>query len=586
MAKYNYTILDVDSLKSDNILTTGGKEITEGVLYNKLHSANVIYIYRETTGKTKKVYIGQTKHFLDRNKQHYSGNEEKFNQANFSEVMIVFSEYFNGSALDDVEQQLITYFIADSSQVNFDSKEIINLTGGNSVNEYRERELVASRVILPLWEQVLYPDWVNTKTIDALRSQELVKYSPIKKLTEEQQAIITDIMEHESVNYVINGDAGTGKTVLLTHLVAKFLETNPNKRVAVVVQPNWKDTAKSIFDVYGLNNSNLFIGTPTTFINQAEYFDTIIVDEAHKIPRKHYNQQQSVNKVYEKEEFIDCDSHLEIFQKLGRQIVLMYDVLQVIRPTNITRMQFREITKGYKQKYLTTQFRIQGSNQKNFTSEDYINGIKYLLYKDTGLLEYTNFDKNFNRDVFRDKSEDAYFGYFTDQPLHNLVNWVEEDRNFHPEHVNRVLGGLVEDWKQAHGKNPEITHWHEGDLKLRWNSTQNNWIHSKDEDAEDQVGSVFAVQGIDLNKVGVLIGNDLQIDSQGRLYANPANFFNVKGKFKKAEYEGNPEIQKEFTLLVLNIYYVLLTRGVDGIRLGFWKNDAFRKYMEDTLDIK
>lgn len=584
MAKYNYTILDVDSLKSGNILTTGGKEITED-LYDKLHSADVIYIYRETTGKTKKVYIGQTKRFLDRNKQHYSGNEEKFNQANFSEVMVVFSKYFNRSALDDVEQQLITYFIADSSQVNYD-KEIINQTGGNSVNEYRERELVASRVILPLWEQVLYPDWVNTKTIDALRSQELVKYSPIKKLTEEQQAIITDIMEHESANYVINGDAGTGKTVLLTHLVAKFLETNPNKRVAVVVQPNWKDTAKSIFDVYGLSNSNLFIGTPTTFINQAEYFDTIIVDEAHKIPRKHYNQQQSVNKVYEKKEFIDCDSHLEIFQKLGHQIVLMYDVLQVIRPTNITRMQFREITKGYKQKYLTTQFRIQGSNQKNFTSEDYINGIKYLLYKDTGLLEYTNFDKNFNRDVFRDKSEDAYFGYFTDQPLHNLVNWVEEDRNFYPEHVNRVLGGLVEDWKQADGKNPEITHWHEGDLKLRWNSTQNNWIHSKDKDAEDQVGSVFAVQGIDLNKVGVLIGNDLQIDSQGRLYANPANFFNVKGKFKKAEYEGNPEIQKEFTLLVLNIYYVLLTRGVDGIRLGFWKNDAFRKYMEDTLDIK
>lgn len=585
MAKYNYTILDVDSLKSGNILTTDGKEITKGALYDKLHSEYVIYIYRETTGKTKKVYIGQTKTFLDRNKQHYSGNEEKFNQANFSEVMVVFSEYFNRSALDDVEQQLIMYFIADSSQVNYD-KEIINQTGGNSVNEYRERELVASRVILPLWEQVLYPDWVNTKTIDALRSQELFKYSPIKKLTEEQQAIITDIMEHESANYVINGDAGTGKTVLLTHLVAKFLETNPNKRVAVVVQPNWKDTAKSIFDVYGLNNSNLFIGTPTTFINQAEYFDTIIVDEAHKIPRKHYNQQQSVNKVYEKKEFIDCDSHLEIFQKLGHQIVLMYDVLQVIRPTNITRMQFREITKGYKQKYLTTQFRIQGSNQKNFTSEDYINGIKYLLYKDTGLLEYTNFDKNFNRDVFRDKSEDAYFGYFTDQPLHNLVNWVEEDRNFYPEHVNRVLGGLVEDWKQADGKNPEITHWHEGDLKLRWNSTQNNWIHSKDKDAEDQVGSVFAVQGIDLNKVGVLIGNDLQIDSQGRLYANPANFFNVKGKFKKAEYEGNPEIQKEFTLLVLNIYYVLLTRGVDGIRLGFWKNDAFRKYMEDTLDIK
>ena len=36
----------------------------------------------------------------------------------------------------------------------------------------------------------------------------------------------------------------------------------------------------------------------------------------------------------------------------------------------------------------------------------------------------------------------------------------------------------------------------------------------------------------------------------------------------------------------LNQYYVLLTRGIDGIRLGFWDgNDSFRKYMADTLDI-
>lgn len=45
------------------------------------------------------------------------------------------------------------------------------------------------------------------------------------------------------------------------------------------------------------------------------------------------------------------------------------------------------------------------------------------------------------------------------------------------------------------------------------------------------------------------------------------------------------ENQFEFTLLVLNQYYVLLTRGIDGIRLGFCENDAFRKYMEEALDI-
>lgn len=128
---------------------------------------------------------------------------------------------------NSVEQQLITYFIADNShsrsqRIAFDNKEVINLTGGNSVNEYMEREKVASDVILPLWEQVLYPEWVNTNTIEALRSQELVKYSPIKKLTQ-QQEIIGDIITNENKSYVINGDAGTGKTVLCDSHSSKII---------------------------------------------------------------------------------------------------------------------------------------------------------------------------------------------------------------------------------------------------------------------------------------------------------------------------------------------------------------------------
>lgn len=588
MSKYSYVILNVKTLNLGKIEDINGKEIVEGNIYNALHNGNVIYIYRGS--KSKKVYIGQTKHFLSRNREHYSGNEEKFNEANFDEVIVIFSVYFNGSALDDVEQQLITYFIADNShsrsqRIAFDNKEVINLTGGNSVNEYMEREKVASDVILPLWEQVLYPEWVNTNTIEELRSQELVKYSPIKKLTQQQQEIIGDIITNENKSYVINGDAGTGKTVLLTHIVAKLFETKPTTRVAVVVQRNWLKTAQKIFEVYGLSSSNLIVATSTTLIKKAEHFDVIIVDEAHRISRKYNNQNPSFNTVYQQAEFVNCQSHLEILQKLGKQIVLMYDVLQAIRPANITREEFRRLTKDYSQRYLTTQFRIQGSNKNGFTSEDYINGIKYLLYKDTGLLAYTNFNENFNRDLFKDKGEDAYFGYFTDHPLHNLIDWIEEDRNFHPENINRVLAGLVEPWKQADGKKKEVTHWHEGDLSRRWNATQENWIHSQNDDAEDQIGSVFAVQGIDLNKVGVLIGNDLQIDESGKLYANPDNFFNDKGKFTKSD-AVDPKNKKEFTLFVLNIYYVLLTRGIDGIRVGFWKNDDFRKYMEKTLDIK
>lgn len=508
--------------------------------------------------------------------------------------MVVFSVYFNRSALDDVESQLITYFTADNSGarrqiVSFDNDDVINRTGGNSVNDYKEREDVAFKVILPLWEQELYPrHWVSTSTLDELRADVLVKYSPIKQLTSEQGLLINEIIENQEKSFVINGDAGTGKTVLLTHLVARFLKDRPHSTVGVVVQPNWLKTGEEIFKVFGMNSSYLTIATSTKLIKNGGHYDVIVVDESHKLSRRYGKQHPSFNQVYDIEEYCECNSHLEILQKMGKQIVLMYyDVLQAIRPANVTRDMFRSLTEDYEKRFLKTQFRIQAPQEKSYTSDDYINGIKYLLYKDTGLLSssLTNFNPDFSREVFKDKADDAYFGYFTDKPLHRLIDWIEHDRNYNPEHVNRIVAGLVEDWKQSDGKDPNIMHWHEGDIHRRWNSTQENWINSSDDDAEDQIGSVFGVQGIDLNRVGVLIGADLEVGEDGKLRGNPDKFYNTNGTFT-AEEMHNPDNQFEFTLFVLNIYYVLLTRGIDGIRLGFWHNDAFREYMEKTLNIQ
>lgn len=586
MAKFQHIILDIkdDKLINFEDLAKRQQEI--------LRKGNVIYIYRST--KTKKIYIGQTRHFITRHKQHYYGNEIKFNDADFDKVLILISVHFNGSSLDDVESQLITYFIADNpsnelGQVSYDQDDIIiNGNGGNNVNNYSDREKVALEVVLPFWEKVLFPEkWVSTPTLNELRTSALVKYSPIKQLTNQQVELIKEILDNGKANYVINGDAGTGKTVLLTHLVAQFLNSEKDKCIAVVVQPNWIKTATEIFKVYGLNNSNsnLKILSSTQLINLKQKFDTIIVDEAHKLSRRGSKQMYIFNSVYKNPEFASCETHLEPLIKLSNQLILMYDVLQAIRPANIAREKFRELTSDFKQRYLTTQFRIQTPKNKNYSSEDYINGIKYLLYKDTELLEYTNFDPNFDRSLFTENGSDSYFGFFEDSPLKNLIDWIEEDNNYNPEHVNRVLSGLVEPWRQADGKDPSITHFHEGDLRRRWNSTQDDWINSPDDDAKEQIGSVFAVQGIDLNKVGVLIGNDLLVDKKGRLYGKPDNFHNVNGKHNKDQLK-LPETRQEFTLFVLNIYYVLLTRGIDGIRIGFWHNEDFKNYFKSIFKIQ
>lgn len=584
MAKYGYIKLALG--KDGNIIGISNLRQLE---QKTLQNGNVIYVYRGS--KSGKLYVGQTKHFIQRNDQHYSGNEEKFGIAQFDEVIVLYSSIFNGSALDDVESQLITYFTADNSKskkqnVYVDSSEIINRTSGNTVNDYKDRDKVATEVILPFWENELYKfGWVQTPTLQEIRTSELVKYSPIKELTNQQMDILSEIIENPHKSFVINGDAGTGKTVLLTHLVAKLITDRPNVRVAVVVQPNWEKTAELIFKVYGMNSSNVDVLTSTKMIKASQSYDVTIIDESHKLSRRGNKQHPSFNKVYDIDQFRDLNSHFEAIEMLTKQMVLMYDVLQAIRPANIARSTFEKLTENFEKKYLTTQFRIQAPKGKSYTSEDYINGIKYLLYKDTNLLSKTNFNPNFNRDVFRDDNPDAYFGFFENKPLKSLFDWVEEDRNFHPEHVDRVLGGLVEDWKQSDGKDASVTHWHEGGMSRRWNSTQENWVNSEDEDAEDQIGSVFGVQGIDLNKVGVLIGDDLEVLEDGTLFGNRDNFKNVNGKFSKEDFEA-PDAQSEFTLFVLNIYYVLLTRGIDGVRIGFWRNDKFKEYLKETLIIE
>jgi DUF2075 family protein len=82
----------------------------------------------------------------------------------------------------------------------------------------------------------------------------------------------------------------------------------------------------------------------------------------------------------------------------------------------------------------------------------------------------------------------------------------------------------------------------------------------------------------------VLIGPDIKVNKKGVLEADPDYHNNTNNKFSAEEMD-MPDNRFEFTLFILNQYYVLLTRGIDGIRLGFWDNDAFKEYMEQVLGI-
>lgn len=71
MAKYSIVELNI---RNGNLL---GLDYLSNNERKALELNNAIYIYRGT--RSKKVYIGQTIHFIDRHKQHYNGTEEKWN---------------------------------------------------------------------------------------------------------------------------------------------------------------------------------------------------------------------------------------------------------------------------------------------------------------------------------------------------------------------------------------------------------------------------------------------------------------------------------------------------------------------------
>lgn len=81
-----------------------------------------------------------------------------------------------------------------------------------------------------------------------------------------------------------------------------------------------------------------------------------------------------------------------------------------------------------------------------------------------------------------------------------------------------------------------------------------------------------------------MIGPDIRENDKEELEAAPESHINNNNKFSAEEMK-DPANRREFTLYILNQYYVLLTRGIDGIRVGFWGNDEFRQYIEKTLEI-
>jgi uncharacterized protein len=490
----------------------------------------------------KEIYVGETTNVYSRSKQHY----EKPQKNKLKRIHIIADEEYNKSATLDIESSLIQYMSADKSFV------LQNGNKGLSNHNYYDRQKYQAKFEV-IWDKLKQKKIAKRDLLD-IKNSDLFKYSPYKALTEDQsdfvKKIFTDIKNNKAKTYIVNGQPGTGKTVLATYLVKYLKEHKDTKhlKVALVIPMKpLRETIRKVFrNIKGLSANMVVI--PNDVV-RGDY-DLVIVDEAHRLKRRRnlgaaFGAFDSINKILGLHREA---TNIDWIIKKSKYQIFFYDKNQNVMPADVGPEQFDQLKDVVKYD-LTTQLRVQAG-------EKYIKFIEDLL----NIRE--------NKDGFGTHDFKLY------DDLDKMVNDIKEkDIKLG---LCRMVAGYAWPWlsNPDRNENPADNDIRIGNCRLKWNSTAIDWVNSPN--AINEVGCIHTTQGYDLNYVGVIIGPELRYNpDSGNLYINKSEYYDRNGRAGVTDGE-------ELKRYIINIYKTLLTRGIEGTYVYVVDNDL-RKYLEKFI---
>jgi DUF2075 family protein len=519
-----------------------------------------------TLSNDKQIYVGETLSAVTRLNQHLATAKKK----SLNRVQIILNEKFNKSVCLDLESQLIQYLAADGTH------QVLNANSGIRDANYYDRDKY--RESFNELFDALVADGLLSKSIPEIVNSNLFKFSPFKAVTTEQAAalngiierIIADLKQGGQSQLIVQGDPGTGKTIVAIYLIkllrdiarateeelledesifAEFFTPGLSQlfdglKIALVVpQQALRKTLEGVFtQTPGLHKDMVL--TPFEVAESKEDFDILIVDEAHRL-----GQRANQNSAMQNKKFTDLNiklfgsddktkTQLDWIQLKSRHQLLLLDTAQSIRPGDLPLETTNAVVDKAKKSdswfRLASQMRVLGGN-------DYLAFVKDIFSEESSQAkEFPGYDLRF-------------FESFTDMRSEILRLDAEHG-------LSRLLAGFA--WEYKTKTQPELFDIEIEGIKLRWNQTVTDWVSSPT--SPQEVGGIHTIQGYDLNYAGVIIGNDIGYDPvQKKIYLRRDNYFDKKGK------ENNPVLGIEYSdddvlHFVLNIYKVLLTRGIKG----------------------
>jgi DUF2075 family protein len=335
---------------------------------------------------------------------------------------------------------------------------------------------------------------------------------------------------------VIKGGPGTGKSVVAINLLVELSKLGlVGKYVSKNAAPRAVYKAKLTGTLRQTEISNLFAGSGSFVGTEANAFDVLIVDEAHRLNEKSgLYGNLGENQIKE----LIASAKCTVFFVDDDQIVTLKDIGR----SGELRRWAASLGATVSDFELSSQFRCNGS-------DGYIAWLDHSLgIRDTAHTKFDGIDFDFR--VMDSPDE-----------LHALIAEKNSSNN-----KARVVAGYCWDWVSK--RRPE-----EFDIQIgehgyskRWNLDRDGSLWIMAPTSIDEVGCIHTCQGLELDYVGVIIGPDLLARS-GRLVSVPENRSRMDKSIRgyktlmRTDSAGTIALTDQ---IIRNTYKTLMTRGLKG----------------------
>lgn len=356
---------------------------------------------------------------------------------------------------------------------------------------------------------------------------------------------------------IVKGGPGTGKSVVAINLLVEITKrglltqyVSKNAAPRAVYENKLTGTFRKTVI------SNLFSGSGAFISTGANTFDTLVVDEAHRLnDRSGLYANLGENQVKEIMNAAKC----AVFFIDEDQRVTLNDIGTLKEIRKWASRHNAEVT----EMELSSQFRCNGS-------DGYLAWLDHVLQiRETANTTLEGIDYEFK--VFDSPTE-----------LRNAIIKKNKINN-----KARMVAGYCWEWNSKKNQNLDDVVIPEYEFSMKWNLASDGSLWIIGENSVNEIGCIHTCQGLEVDYIGVVIGSDLIYD-EGKVLTQPAarakGDRSVRG-YKKLMEKHPVEAKETLRSLIKNTYRTLMTRGMKGCYV-YCTDSQLSKYLRDNSSLK